>query len=289
MNFRKTFGLEKTVDAQVIYKAPENDDDELEKLKQQRDALLAKKQIPSPKIEKVKKNNYLDSPLISANSKEILENLTAHTPKAFMAAANAYGKALAENILIQSKAQNLKKINFDEEFIGKMEMRGSSYALIYKGDTPVRIAPCIWQLDQGTRRMWLIFTFNNFYGHKDPPSWKVWKRFWTVMVITPFDNSSDMVDRFGKGYLIKVDENTQFQVALADKDTKPMEQTRALNKAFISSALTLWQDLSAFTKPQMNWKLIMYLVGGAILIVVGYWWISNHPGILNGLFPTGGK
>lgn len=206
--------------------------------------------------------------------------------KPFVTSANNYGKAVAASILAKSAAVSGKRVNFDEEFRTRIEFKGGSYALIYKGvNTPARLSPFLWQLDQGRRRTWAVFTFNNFYGHKDAPKWKFWKNIKQLVVITPYENSSMNVDDYGKGALAKFDEATQFQMPLGTTDSVNAEQERMLNRQFISAALSLWQDLLDYVKAKINWKLLMYLGIGAGVIIFAYWFISTHPGFLTAIFP----
>ena len=230
----------------------------------------------------------LGSPWMSKESRMVLEKLKAEKP--FRIAAETYGKAIAESIILQTNGSAANRINFEEGLTRTVEFKGGSYALIYKGNTPLRVAPFLWQLDQGTRRLWAVFTFNNFYGHnlphplKSPIAW-FRQKISIPLVLTPFDNRSNMVDDYGKGYLIKIDERTQFQTPMGVQDDKEAEQMRVDNKHFISAGLTLWMDLLAATKNKINLRMIAYLlIGGAIVVFVIYF-IHSHPGFLSGIIP----
>jgi hypothetical protein len=214
-----------------------------------------------------------------------IQKLVAEQPKPFVTEVDKYGQAIAAGVIAQAKADPAKRLNFEDELRAKVELKGGSYGFIYKGSLPVRLVPFIWSLDQQTRRMWAVFSFNNFYGHKEPNSFAFWKRIKTIIVLTPFDNSPTQVDSFGKGYLAKFDEDTQFQVPLSIQDTQEAQKMRVENKQFISAALSLWMDLQSYTKAKINYKIIMYLIGAAVVIVAAYWFISSHPGFLTALFP----
>lgn len=231
----------------------------------------------------------LSSPNLTPGSKAILQKMAKDNPAPFQVSIEKYSQAIAESILVQSEAMAAGRINFEDEMRRVVEFKGGSYGLIYKGNTPLRVAPFNWQLDQGTRRIWAVFTFNNFYGHTLPPWFKnpvarFRQNVSIIMVLTPFDNSSGMVDDYGKGYLVKFDERTQFQMPLNIQDTKEAEKVRIDNKHFISAALTLWMDLQAYTKPKLNMKFIMYLAIGAGIVVFMFWFLKSHPGFLSSVF-----
>lgn len=226
----------------------------------------------------------LSNPKLSKESKTVIESLSKEK-KAFTIRAEQYGKAIAESIMLQSQAPMSNKLNFEDEMKKRIELRGGSYALIVKGTLPVRVAPFMWQLDQGTRRSWAVFVFNNFYGHKDPHPLMFWKKIMKVLVLTPFDAGSNMVENFGKGYWVKFDEGSQFQMPVNVQDTIAAERMRVDNKYFISSALTLWVDLQAYTKAKLNMKMIMYLIIGAGVIIFAYWFLHSHPGFMSGILP----
>ena len=212
-------------------------------------------------------------------------------PQPFTTDIETYGKAIASSILEKSKYTNgigqdikVDRFNFSDALATKIEFKSGSFALIYKGNSPARIAPFTWSLDQETRRMWAIFTFNNFYGHKNPMA--PWKRIRTNIVLTPFDNSQNMVDSYPGGYLIKVDEKTLFQMPIGVQDTALAEKMRIDNKNFISAALTLWMDFQAYTKAKTNMTLILAIIGIVVLIIgIIYFW-PQISGMLGGIFPT---
>jgi hypothetical protein len=247
-------------------------------------------EIPKP-TEQPKNSRLLGglgNPKMSKESKLVLEKLKAEKP--FKIAAETYGKAIAESILLQTTGTPTARMNFDEGLTRTVEFKGGSYALIYKGKTPLRVTPFMWQLDQGTRRLWAVFTFNNFYGHnlphplKSPMGW-FRQKISIPLVLTPFDNSSNMVEDYGKGYLMKVDERTQFQVPMNVQDDKEAEQMRVDNKHFISAGLTLWMDLLAATKNRVNMRMIAYLLIGLAIVGFAIYFIHSHPGFLSGIIP----
>ena len=241
----------------------------------------------APEQPKSKLLGALGNPKMSKESKMILEKLQGDKP--FKVSAEAYGKAVAESILLQTSGSATNRINFEDGLARTVEFKGGSYALIYKGKTPLRLAPFMWQLDQGTRRLWMVFTFMNFYGHNLPSPFKspiAWfrQKISIPLVLTPFDNSSDMVDDYGKGYLVKVDERTQFQMPMGIQDVKEAEKMRVDNKHFISAGLTLWMDLLAATKNKINMKMIAMLLIGVGIIAFAIWFIHGHPGFLSSIF-----
>lgn len=297
MGLKKTFGIDESEEQSTPAATPANNIqlqiDELQKQLNQRQQMQQpqkKKQIfkPPPPVQQAKappmvQPNILENPAMSKDSRAILTKMNGKAP--FMATANAYGKAIAESILVQSDATRMGRVNFEDEMKAKIEIKGGSYALIYKSNNiPARMVPFVWQLDQGTRRQWAVFTFNNFYGHKEPSQLKFWKRFWKILVLTPLDNGSGMVDDYGKGVLAKFDEKTQFQMALYARDNEMAEKIRVDNKNFISAALTLWMDLQAYTKPKLNMKLVLWLIVGAGIVVVAYYFLKTHPGFLPVIF-----
>lgn len=221
----------------------------------------------------------LGNPKMSKESRQVLEKLNGNKP--FQIAAEKYGQAIAESIMLQSQAVMSNRVNFEEDLKKVVEFKNGSYSIICKGTLPVRLSPFIWQLDQGTRRSWMVFSFNNFYGHKDPRAWEIWKKFWKILVITPFDSTSNMVENLPKGYLVKVDEPSQFQMPAMLTDSKEAEKMRVDNKHFISSGLTLWMDLQTYTKAKLNMKLIMYLIVAAGIVVFIFWFLKSHPGFLS--------
>jgi hypothetical protein len=219
---------------------------------------------------------------MSAQSKEVLDKLGGDKP--FIVEATKYGTAIAESIIAQSAASDAFKTDFDGMLRKKIEFRAGSYALIYtQGRIPARLTPFVWQLDQNTRKTWAVFTFNNFYGHKDPNPIFFWKKLYIQLVLTPFDKSPDITDGYRGGYLAKFDEDTQFQMDIHIKDDDVDRKNRVDNKNFISGGLQLWQDLANFTKPQINRRFLLYIAAGVIIIIVVYWFLSTHPGIFNGL------
>jgi len=212
---------------------------------------------------------------------KILKQLAGNKP--FITTAKNYGKALAESILAKSQATPAVRINFDDELKKTIQFNSGSYALIYKSNSPTRIAPFIWQLDQQTRGLWGVFTFNNFYGHRN--SKKPWKRISTPIVVTPFENSTEMVDSFAKGYLAKYDEKTQFQMPLTLKDSAALEALRNKARQFISAALMLWMDLQTYTKPKLNIKMIVIIILIAAAIALIYFYYPTITKALTGALP----
>jgi len=260
-------------------------------------------QVPELSVEDVKKNEAQAQLLLrkitrpedvagetipignySKSSGSIIQKLRGTEP--FMATAEAYGKAIAESILMEKRTEVGRRLNFDDTKRTRVEFKSGSYALVYKGRLPVRLAPFVWSLDQGTRRKWAVFTFDDFYGHAY--SMKPWKRLTTPIVLTPFDDSSNLVDNYGKGYLIKMDEATQFQMPLHVQDTAEAELMRVDNRNFISAALTLWMDLQAYTKAKANMKLIIAIALIAVVIVLLYLFWPMISGMLGNIFPKAG-
>ena len=212
---------------------------------------------------------------------DIIQKLEGNRP--FITNTQKYGQALAASILAKTHAESGRRVNFEDEARKVIELKGGSYALIYKNGTPMRIAPYIWSLDQQTRRTWAIFTFNDFYGNKNPNPIKIWKTVSTQIVLTPVSHTSNMADGYGKGYLAKFDEGTQFQEALSLTDDNKLEEMRAENKHFLSSALTLWMDLSSYTKAKINIKLILIIFGVAAVAVLIFYIFKTHPNLLSSL------
>ena len=218
----------------------------------------------------------------NSNTIDIIQKLQGN--KAFVTTAQKYGTALAATILAKSSTGKSNRVNFEDEARKTIELKSGSYAIIYKNITPVRISPYVWSLDQQTRRTWAVFTFYDFYGQKVP--WQPWKRLSTPIVLTPVSHTSAMADNFGKGYLSKFDEGTQYQVSLhlAEDDTTT-EKILSENKNFLSAGLTLWMDLQQYTKNKMNLKMILIIVIVIAVAVLGYYIFKTHPGLLSNILP----
>lgn len=214
---------------------------------------------------------------------EILKKLQGD--KAFVTTAQKYGTALASSILAKTAGTPGRRLNFEDEAKTVIQLKGGSYSLIYKNGTPMRVAPYSWSLDMQTRRTWAVFMFNDFYGHINPPWWKFWKNVSKAIVLTPVSHTTNMADGYGKGYLTKFDEGTQFQQALSLTDDKKVEEMRSENKHFLSSALTLWMDLQSYTKPKINMKMILMIVAVAVVAIVGYYIFKTHPNLLSNILP----
>lgn len=215
---------------------------------------------------------------------DILQRLQGD--KSFITTSQKYGQAIAASILAKASSIPGNRVNFEDEARKTVQFQSGSYALIYKNGTPVRLAPYTWSLDQQTRRMWAVFNFNDFYGNKNPSPIKIWKSVSTAIVLSPLSHTSNMADNYGKGYLTKFDEGTQFQQALTLKDDQSIEQIRSENKHFLSSALTLWMDLQSYTKPKLNLKIILIIVALIAVVAVAYFLLKSNPNLLKGILPS---
>ena len=227
----------------------------------------------------------------AGKEKELLDRLNQKEALPIVTDVDTYAEVLAK--IINEKTANPKNIlgdspdpkrlNFEDEVRKVIDFRGGSFAVIYKNELPVRIAPFIWALDQKTRRTWAIFKFNDFYGHKY--SLMPWKRISEPIVLTPFIYDSNMVDSYGKGYYAKFDEGTQFQVPISMKYSKEAWADLMDSKQHISSALTLWMDLTSYTKNKLNIKLIIAIVLIAVVCVLGYFMWPTITKMLGGILP----
>lgn len=201
--------------------------------------------------------------------------------KAIQIPVDKYAKQLAEEVQKRNQSKPADKIEFGEGLRQAMPISGSSYGLIYKGQLPVRIVPFLWQMDSKTQRTWAVFNADDFYGRK--PSIYPWRRVWTRLVITPFDKSGQVAEAFGKGYLAKFDEATQFQMPFYSPDKQTLQNDRIDNEHFISEVLTLKEELTEYLKPKLNMRFIL-----TIIIVIGIaalliWFFLSHPNMFSGL------
>jgi len=165
--------------------------------------------------------------------------------------------------------------------IGNVQFRTGSWAIIYKGDTPVRMIPFVWQQDIETRSNWFIFKARAFYNQGQPMA--PWQRAKTPIIVMPFDKSEFSCEQFSEGYLARVDEASLTQMPIFRKENPADRDKRVKDLRMISFNLMLYRMLNKYMNSKFNWIFIAIIVIIMIAVVAVVWEIHTHPQVLYGL------
>ena len=180
---------------------------------------------------------------------------------------------------IKANQRQAQKLNLaSKQQTGAIEMNRGSWAIIYKGATPLRTVPFVWQQDAETRQPWAVFDRKVFYGQSIP---KI--RFKIQLLLIPIDKSPNMCNYLINGYYMKFDEATEMQIPLEKADTPEAQKKRVEEKTFVSQNLMLARMLQNLQKPKTNWTLIIVIAIVIILVVGGIIYYMSNPNMFAGL------
>jgi len=156
-------------------------------------------------------------------------------------------------------------IKYGSKIPKTFEFTTGNYALLYRGNTFVRLVPFVAKNDLLSDQTWAEFRQQTYYNKPKSPwpwDWATHKILWM-----PLDKGPDYCDNVGGGgLLIKVDEHAKAQIPMRTKTTEEERQKILKNNRMNGMALLLKDRLQSYEKPKANW---WFWFGVAMIVLVG--------------------